>query len=106
MDPELSEGGDARGTEEMGSDTDEEGKTQKGAREARIRGCLSPSPPSWSRGPSPHTASQGAHKQGANPDPKPSFQSPLVKNLDPQVPAGSPGMGLGHPLSHISPLSL
>lgn len=74
----------------MGSDTDEEGKTQQGAREARIRGCLSLRPPSWSPGPSPHTASQGAPQQGqTNPNPNPSFQSPLVKKPD------SPGGLLG-----------
>ena len=61
-----TEGGDARGTEEMGSDMDEDRKTQKGPHEARIRSCLSLSHPSWSPGSSPHMAFQGAPQAGSD----------------------------------------
>ena len=50
----------------MGSDMDEDRKTQKGPHEARILSCLSLSHPSWSPGSSPHMAFQGAPQAGSD----------------------------------------
>ena len=80
-----TEGGDVRGTEETGSDTDEDGKTPKGPCEACIHSCLSLSHPPGPQAPVPTWLPRESHKQGqTNPNSNPSSQSPLVKRLDSQ----------------------